>query len=151
MTYFVDGAFGGNANILGSPSTDSPDLFNQYFFQTAPVPVGEHVLHVVYNGNAPQSAPLVIDNFIVLNRTLDTASSTAMSQAPSVTSDIPQTGSPQHSRNVGALVGMAAGGFMALTALIIFSFIVHRRRGHFSYSNWYNWTFRYPMDQDGGR
>ena len=46
---------------------------------------------------------------------------------------------------------MAAGGFLALTALIIFSFIVHRRRGRFSYSNWYNWTFRYQMDQDGGR
>lgn len=146
MTYYIDGAFGGTANILGSPSTNSPDLFNQYFFQTAPVPVGEHILHVVYDGNASQSAPLVLDNFIVLNRTPDAAS-----MAPSITSGISQTGSPKHSHNIGALVGMAIGGCLALIALIILGFIAHRRRGRFGYRNWYNWTYRYPLDQDGSR
>lgn len=168
LTYSIDGSPGGTENIPGSPENVSFSLINQYLFQTTPVPVGEHILDVVYNGNVPQSAPLVLDYFIVLNRTSDTlaASTTTTKTAPSEVaptmttravasssdssfSDTPKAGAPPHSHNIGAVAGMAVGGCLALVALIIFTFILHRRRGRFRHRDWYNWTYRYPLDQDG--
>ncbi len=93
MSYVIDGAPGGTANIPGSPSIPSPDIFNQYLFQTAPLPNGDHLLEVVYNGSAPQSAPLVFDNLIILNRTLDTSSTTTI-HATLATGTTPSTMTP---------------------------------------------------------
>lgn len=160
--YSIDGAAFGTANISGSPSTTSSTLFNQVLFQTAPLLNGQHVLEVVYDGNAPQSASLVLDNFIVLNRTSGTTSTTsAPSDATSTTtaawdnssygksSGTPQAGALPHSHDIGAKAGIAVGGCLAFFGLTIFIFIVYCRRGRFSNNTWYNWTYRYPLHEDG--
>ena len=165
MAYSIDGLSVGTADIPGSPSNASLNLVNQYLFQTAPVPIGEHTLDVVYNGDAPQSAPLVLSYFIVLNRTSDTrevatatSTSTAQSDAAFTMATTAQTSSSNGSVNAkgaprsyshGGIAAVAVGGCVALIALSMFIFIVHRRRGRFRHGNWYNWTYRYPLDQDG--
>ncbi len=58
-------------------------------------------------------------------------------------------GAPPHSHSIRGIAGMAVGGCVAIIALSIFSFILHRRRGRFRNRDWYNWTYRYPLDQDG--
>ncbi len=142
MSYSIDGASAGTAYIPGSPSTTSLDIYNQYLFQTAPLPNDKHVLEVVYNGNPPQSAPLVIDNFIVLNRTLDVASTTTGTDGGA-------TGAPQatalsnsHHRDDGVIIGIVVGGFLALLGLTVFIFIVRRRR-HESHNVRYEETVKY--------
>ncbi len=82
ITYSIDGSSVGTADIPGSAPNASLNLVNQYLFQTAPVPVGEHTLDVVYNGNASQSAPLILNYFIVLNRTSDTREATTTTTPP---------------------------------------------------------------------
>ncbi|KJA15288.1 hypothetical protein HYPSUDRAFT_1069792, partial [Hypholoma sublateritium FD-334 SS-4] len=124
LTYSIDGGPGGTADVPGSPSNETLDLLNQYLFQTAPVSVREHVLDVVYNGNAPQSAPLVLQYFVVLNRTLNTLEAPTTIQTTTTS-----RGASPHSRDIGAVAGMAVGGCLVLVALIIFIFILHRRRG----------------------
>ena len=137
MSYSIDGASAGTAYVPGSPSTTSPVIFNQYLFQTPPLPNGKHVLEVVYNGNAPQSATLVIDNFIVLNRTSDILSTAA---GVGGVSHAPQTGVLSYFHHIGVLIGIIAGGCLALIGLTVFIFIVCRRR---SYNRRYNRAFKY--------
>ena len=171
MAYSIDGLSVGTADIPGSPSNASLNLVNQYLFQTAPVPIGEHTLDVVYNGDAPQSAPLVLNYFIVLNRTSDTreaptatSTSTAQSDTAFTMTTTAQTsssignvsdgalnakGASPRSYSHGGIAAVAVGGCVALIALSMFIFIIHRRRGRFRHGNWYNWTYRYPLDQDG--
>ena len=163
MIYSIDGGPGSTAVIAGSPSTASPDIFNQYLFQTAPVPAGEHVLEVVYNGNAPQNAPLVLDDFIVLNRTSDTASTTAAPSETASTSttttglnpsdakspDITQAAGAPPRSNFGEKVGLAVGGCLALIALMVLIYIICRRRGRLYHKSWDNWTIRSYRLEDG--
>ena len=176
MSYSIDGAPGGTANIPGSPSIPSPDILNQYLFQTAPLPNGDHLLELVFNGSAPQSAPLVFDNFIILNRTLDISSTTTIpatlaTSIPSTTtprpasdpampagasstnvksSGTPQVGARSHSDDVGAKVGIVVGGCLALIGLSMFIVVVHRRWGCFhNHHLWYSRSVRYHIHEDG--
>ncbi len=165
MTYSFDGASTNTANIPGSPSTTAPVLFNQFLFHSAALPAGEHVLEVVYNGNSSQSAPLVLDYFIVLNRTSGTASTTmAMIPGADITTTSATTtlASPSDGNSsgtslainsprsdaVGTKVG-AALGCLALIALIISIIIAQRRLGLWRRTTWYNWTYRHPRYEDG--
>ena len=164
MTFSIDGASANTANIPGSPSTTSPALFNQYLFHSAALPAGEHVLEVVYNGNSSQSAPLVLDYFIVLNRTSGTASATmAMMPGADITTTTTPRASPSDGKSlgtslainsprshaVGTIIGTALGGSLALISLIIIILIAQRRMGLFRRTTWYNWTYRHPRHEDG--
>ena len=154
MSYSIDGASAETANIPGSPSTTSPTLFNQYLFHSAALPAKEHVLEVVYNGNSSQSAPLVLDYFIVLNRTSEMTSATTTTAAQASSSVNGYNGTYQagvlpHSQNISEKVGIAVGASLAFIVLTILIFIVHRRRGRFGHNNWYNWTYRHPLYDDG--
>ncbi len=153
MSYSIDGASAETANIPGSPSTAAPALFNQYLFHSAVLPAEDHVLEVVYNGNSSQSAPLVLDYFLVLNRTSEiTSTATAAAQASSSVNKYNgtyQAGAPPHLQNISEKVGIAVGASMAFIVLTILIFIVHRRRGNFGHNAWYNWTYRYPLYDDG--
>ena len=107
--------------------------------------------------------PLVIDNFVVFNRTSNAASTTAMasevasapanSQNSSSSSkgsyiDVLQAVIPPHLRSNGTIAGMAIGGCMALIGLTIFIFFIRRRQGRLG-NSWYGGTYRHPLNEDG--
>ncbi|KAF9524883.1 hypothetical protein CPB83DRAFT_897551 [Crepidotus variabilis] len=134
-TYAIDGGSPQTFTISGNSADPTQTLYNQELFETPTLPMGQHTLSVLYNGNG-NTTPLTLDYLVVQNGTGTTP------QTPSDTgskvgnnnnnNDNPLP--PTRKSNVGAITG---GVLAPVSVIIILSivFIFFRRRRKFHHED----------------
>ena len=123
--YSIDGQTPILFSVPGLIATNALPLYNQVFFITETLSLGQHELTVTYQGNTG-TAPLALDNFVVQNGTSSSATS-ALTSVPGATSTI-SSSSPSNSTSsnlgskkpplVGIIVGVV-GGVIVLVLLML--------------------------------
>ncbi|KDR71380.1 hypothetical protein GALMADRAFT_144060 [Galerina marginata CBS 339.88] len=121
-TYSIDGD---TPVSFPLPEYSLPEpAYEQIIFQTGQLSFGNHVLEVVYGGNA-QTAPLSLQFFVIQNSAIVTSS-------PSVTSSVGPTVLPSNSAPKGKLksqIGPFTGCvFGSVTIIVILICLLHHQR-----------------------
>lgn len=116
-TYAVDNNSAVTFTLPGLPNANNGTAtqYNQKVFQTTPLPLGNHTLKVVHQGNSSLT-PLVLNYLVIQNQT---------NSAPETISSVHTSKGPP----VGAIVGGAIGAVSALVlSIVLFLVIRHRRK-----------------------
>jgi hypothetical protein len=115
-TYTVDNHSAVTFTLPGLPNANNgdPSQYNQKAFQTTPLPLGNHILKVVHQGNSSLT-PLVLEYLIIQNQT---------NSAPEIVS----SGNTSKGPLVGAIVGGTTGAVLALVFSTVICLVVRHRR-----------------------
>ncbi|KAF9529503.1 hypothetical protein CPB83DRAFT_765016 [Crepidotus variabilis] len=129
-TWAIDGGSRTTFNINGHTADLKTTQYNQKLFETPTLPMGQHNLSVVYNGNK-DTIPLTLDYLVVQNGTSSTTQ-TLSSTGSKISNDNHNNDNPPIQKsNVGAIVGSVIGSVSVLIILsILFIFLRRRRRSH---------------------
>ena len=116
-TYAVDNHSAVTFTLPGLPNANNGTAtqYNQKVFQTTPLPLGNHTLKVVHQGNSSLT-PLVLNYLIIQNQT---------NPAPEIIS----SGHTSKGLSVGAIVGGTIGAVLVLVlSTVIYLVVRHRRK-----------------------
>ena len=115
-TYAVDNHSAVTFTLPGLPNANNGTAtqYNQKVFQTTPLPLGNHTLKVVHQGNSSLT-PLVLNYIIIQNQTNSTPETISSPEA--ISSGHTSKGPP-----VGAIIGGAIGA----VSILVFSIEIGR-------------------------
>ncbi|KAG6880141.1 hypothetical protein C0992_005225 [Termitomyces sp. T32_za158] len=150
-SYSIDGGDPTSFVLKGLPSDATTTVYNQEFFTTPNLPLGDHTIIVTYDGS---DTPLTLDYLVVTHAPLLVTtnlnvSSTAVpttgatftsSQASSISSPtVPSVSTPSptpHSNTlIGPIIGGVIGGLVTIAILLFAFWWWHRRRASHVKSN----------------
>lgn len=131
-SYSIDGQNPVTFPLQGLPS-GSADKYNQKFFETPRLPVGQHNITVVFRGNE-KTTPLTLDFLVAQNGTgsMPTSTSSSPTTMPSVSGSGSSSMNPgptgnASKNNTGAIAGGVLGGIV-LGILLVRLFLWYKMR-----------------------